>query len=957
MMFRQSIRSSVFIFLFAFCIFSAAGADGFSPSNFAEYTLENGMRVFVLEDFSAAPIRIEYAVRAGTNAQTPETAGFFPLYARLFTRAGQASDPTRSGSDMLSAAKVSCTVDAVRCTLTAAPSDLEKTLEALAHCAFDPSFDDELIRTHFTAMKNESMNYSLSAAGFINSSMDARIYAGEPWKQNSGVYPALFMKMPLAGVRSVLMNIARSYYVPNNSALFISGGMQKSAMLKAAEKTFGLRPSLTAEYISCGKKSAAESGGNKARQKKFVISDPLFSSDLTQIVVQYTELSASEADIAGAAFNERASSFKSAVLSHKELGIRSPDYIDAAAVHSGGKARLVFQALFEKSKTSPVKQSAAFLSCIENAAKALSSDELIYAKENLIASYRELFGNHGALMTALSELWAADIRRSEEEKAMPLIERLFSRTDTIINFDVRAFEDAYSEESPFVFVLVNSGVYKRYAKAFAAAGYESITQKNGSWYTQELYKNIQKNNSAEETADKNENEISDAAFYRAQNRAAFSSFTLANGIPVVCKQNDFSSTALLMLSVSGGELGSAANPGFFSILIYALADNIQKEIDMQKKLGTIDGTPSVRAEIDLTSGTISVESFADDMSVIIPCISRALIYGDIQPSQADGLVYNARSQKRLRDGNTANQLYSRAVAALFPDTPYTAVFDSNRDILEGTQYAAVLAAYPSLLDAGRYTLIVTGKFDVPLIRDALASSLGMLAEQKPRNERTSLTAVPVFPDNKKIFVALRHLFFTDVAAKDAGPRPETLVPTTDFSDPVQYWLPSPPAGTDDCTVFNAFLYALCARLQKDARRISADTAVHADGSTYAMQAAVITFSHARRTSSTDKMYASAVAAFGKELENETSFPQIKEELLRNWVIEKLSGTQTNRGTALLIHEGLEAGAKADTLADARSYLDAYEIIDELTREKALSVYKAYFSETAPLGLYSKDSKR
>ena len=407
MMFRQSIRSSVFILLFAFCIFSAAGADGFSPSNFAEYTLENGMRVFVLEDFSAAPIRIEYAVRAGTNAQTPETAGFFPLYARLFTRAGQASDPTRSGSDMLSAAKVSCTVDAVRCTLTAAPSDLEKTLEALAHCAFDPSFDDELIRTHFTAMKNESMNYSLSAAGFINSSMDARIYAGEPWKQNSGVYPALFMKMPLAGVRSVLMNIARSYYVPNNSALFISGGMQKSAMLKAAEKTFGLRPSLTAEYISRGKKSAAESGGNKARQKKFVISDPLFSSDLTQIVVQYTELSASEADIAGAAFNERASSFKSAVLSHKELGIRSPDYIDAAAVHSGGKARLVFQALFEKSKTSPVKQSAAFLSCIENAAQSLSSDELIYAKENLIASYRELFGNPGALMTALSELWAA----------------------------------------------------------------------------------------------------------------------------------------------------------------------------------------------------------------------------------------------------------------------------------------------------------------------------------------------------------------------------------------------------------------------------------------------------------------------------------------------------------------------------------------------------------------------
>ena len=957
MMHRQSIRASVFMLLFGCCIFSAAGADGFSPSNFSEYTLENGMRVFVLEDFSAAPVRIEYAVRAGTAAQTPETAGFFPLYARLFTGAGQATDSAPSGSNMLSSAKVSCTVDAVRCTVTAAPSDFEKTLEALANCAFAPSFDDELIRTHFTAMKNESMDYSLSAAGFINSSMDARIYAGEPWKQNSGVYPALFMKMPLAGVRSALMNIARSYYVPSNSALFISGGIQKTAVLKIAEKTFGARSSFPPENISRKKKRAAESGGTQARQKKFVISDPLFSSDLTQLVVQYTELSASEIDMAGTAFNKRESSFKSSVLSHKDIGIRSPDYIDAAAVHSGGKARLVFQALFEKSKTSPVKQSEAFLLCAENAAHALSSDELIQAKENLIASYRARFGNSETLMTALSELWAADDRVSADEISIPLIERLFSQTDTIVNFDVRAFENAYSEESPFVFVLVNSGVYKRYAKAFADAGYESITQKNGSWYTEELYKNIQENNIAEETADKTENEISDAAVYRARNRAAFSSFTLANGIPVVCKQNDFSSTALLMLSVSGGELGSAANPGFFSILIYALADNIQKEIDMQKKLGTIDGAPSVRAEIDLTSGTISVESFTDDMSVIIPCISRALIYGDIQPSQADGLVYNARTQKRLRDGNTVNQLYSRAVAALFPNTPYTAIFDSNRDILERTQYGAILAAYPSLLDAGRYTVIVTGKFDAPVIRDALASSLGMLAEQKPRSERTSLTALPVFPEKKKISVALRHLFLTDTAAKDAGPRPEVLVPTTDFSDPVQYWLPSPPAGTDDCTVFNALLYALCARLQKDAQRISADTAVNADGSTYAMQAAVITFSHARRTSLIDKIYASTLFAFGTELENETSFLQIKEELLRNWVFEKLSGTQTNRGTALLIHEGLEAKAKGDALADARSYLDAYEIVDELSQEKALSVYKAYFSAAAPLALYSKDSKR
>ena len=954
MTFRRILRAQIYTLLFAVCVFSAAGDGAGILRDFAEYTLQNGMQVFVLEDFAAAPIRIEYAVKAGTREQTPKTAGFFPLYTRLFAEAGKASYPEQIDDWLPSSAKISCGTDAARCVVTIAPEEIEKALSELAYCAFSPSFSDANIAAQFTALKSEVMNYSLSTAGFINASIDARIYAAAPWKRDSGVYPALFTKTPLAGVRSILMHIARSYYMPQNSALFISGGIRKEAALKAAEKTFGAWPAGAA--LPAQTKTASETASRKTQKRKFVISDPLFSSDLTQIVVQYTSLSAVQADMAAEAFNSRSSSFKSVVLSRKELGIRSSDYVDAASTHKNGEVRLVFQSLLEKSKTAPDKQVAAFIACVKDAPRSLSSAELMRAQQNLAAEYRMRFGNAASLMDALSEQWTSDRTGQRTE---PLVSQIFGVYEDIINFDAAAFEADYTREEPFVFVLVNSSVYKRCAKAFAQAGYESVTQKNGSWYTQELYKNITSENLAEKKAPAFSDDVSDTAFYRAKNRAAFSSFTLANGIPVVCKQNASSPSALVMLSVSGGELGSASNPGFFSILVYALADNIQKEIDAQKELGTIDGTPSVRAEIDLTSGTISIESFADDMSVIMPCISRALIYGDIRPAQADGLVYNARSQKRLRDGNTANQLYSRAVAELFPSTPYAAVFDSNNDILEHTQYADVLASYPSLLDASRYTIIVTGRFDPLIIRDALASSLGMLAPQTLREKTKPAVGTPVFPSDgkgKRISVALRHLFFTDTPAKNAGPRPETLVPTKDFSDPVQYWLPSP-TDTKERTIFNALLFALRNRLRKNAASLSADIAVHTDGATYAMQAAVITFTHAGRTAVIDKRYAETIAAFGAEIEDEAAFARIKAEIQNGWVLEKLSPTQTNRGTALLMHEGLEAAESGDALADAQTYLASYEIVDELSREETDRVFKTYFSAIAPLRLYSKDSKR
>ena len=923
------------------------------PSGFGEYRLQNGMQVFICEDFSAAPVRIEYAARAGISAQTPETAGFLPLYSRLFLDAGRNVPQPAGSSWLLSDGEASCGADSARYIITAAPAQTEQILDELARCAFSPLFTDAALQTAFSALKTEVMNYAFSTAGFVNSSIDARVFSDAPWKQDSGIYPSIFTNMPLSQARVILAETARKYYTPRNSALFISGGIPKETALRLAEKTFGSWP---AGVFPEPQRAAAPVQAHR----KFVLHDPLFSSDLTQIVVQYTALSMTQADIAAAVFNARSSSFKKELLSRRELGIRGDDYISAAAAHKNGISRLIMQSLLENTKTSPVQEAAAFLETAERAADTAPSSEYDAARQNLAVSFSAETGTSAAFMDKLSQFWAVDGYRGDEADSASPAERMVRRPGDITSADIRALSAAYDSEEPFVFVLVNSTVYSRYEKAFAAAGYESVTQKNGSWYTQKLYEAaVRSGTQTDRQTEQPETPAADEALFASRNSAQFSSATLANGIPVIFKQNPASSSCLIMISIRGGQLSTASNPGFFQLLVNALAGNIQREISERRSEGSIDGTPAVRAETGLADGIITVESLASDMNVIIPCISRALIYGDIKPAQADGLIYDQRSRKRLHDGDASNQLYSRAVLELYGGTPYTVIFDSDRDILEHTSYSDILASYPSLLDASRYTLAVTGNFSRDDIGDALSQTFGLLSCQTDRNAYTPAAASPVFPKSRKVSVKLRHLFLTDVSAEDAGPRPAVLVPTKNFSDPVQYWLPSPDPSSPDFAVFNALMFVLRSRIEKalavdpsfdgaGVKLIPADSGMHA---------AAITLTGIEHTKKADAVYASAVRSLAAECTDDASCASLTGEMKSSWILNMLSGTQTNRGTALLIREGLVRNVSDSIEKNAAQYISDYTVVASLHADEVKKDVSAWLAETPPLRLYSADSKR
>lgn len=968
----------VLLLLTGTALSAAAQTENILPAEtssvFHEYTLANGLQIFVLEDFSSAVVRIEYTVRAGYSAQTPKTAGFFPLYVKLFPTSGkqtftvlnQMESPSVWYPDTMSS---ECTADSARFIMSVTPSQTEQALSQLSCCAFSPVFNDTDLKTQLSALKTEVMQYAFSTAGFINSSIDSRVFSEAPWKQDSGIYPAIFTAMTPEESRTILTAISKNRYTPQNSALFISGGISAARVLQLVKKYF------TAETVL---PSGAPSDDGLFRilpsgQRKFVLSDKLITADMTQIVVQFTSLSAVQTDISAAAFDADSSSLKKKLLAEKYLSIRGEEYISAAAVHKNGSSRLIFQSLLEKNKTSPVVQAEAFTDCIKNAADTCTPEEFEKAKSKLSGQYQTRFRSSASFMDMLSQFWALCIQTKPEKTTIPAA--LLSHPSEIRNENTGQLVKTFDAETPFVFVLVNSDVYTKYAADFKEAGYEQVTAKNGSWYTQELYAKIKKgpdmtaaaaNQPEQMQTEQNEPD------YCERNRADIGSLILGNGIPVVLRRNPLSSTAVIAFSISGGELSTAPdNPGLEEVLVNALAENIQSSIAEAERSGTVSGNPEILAETGLADSTITVECLSDDIGTCIDCISKAIIYGSIKPSSADGLIFRRQEQQRIQSGNTEYQLYSRAIRLLYADSPYSSIFNAGNDILAQLRYSEIPAAYTAFLDAAEYSIVLCGNIPAEeKIRPLLENTFGILARQTGASRKKVSFTRPVFPQNGRKKIPLQHLFLTDTSADKAGPRPEVLVPTKNFSDPVQYWLPSPEPSEPDFVRFNALMTELENRIKKNQDMQNANDVVHISGATDSIQAAVITFSSVDHTDETDELYRTCVKNLIQDLSagNQKQAETVS-SIKNGWIQETLSDTQTNRGTALLLCSGLrqrkpasQDSTKDSTSADiitaaAGRYLSDYGLINTSTAEDFFTTAIQWLPEIPPLRLYSADSKR
>ncbi len=900
-----------------------------------EYTLENNMQVFLLEDSSDAQVHIEYSCRAGFSSQTQSTCGFFKLFTKLI----EASNPSINFSD------IQCNADSSRFFIEASPSELSELLFNLSDAVFSPDFSDEVLKTELNALKKEVNDNASSMSTLINAAIDSRVFSDAPWKHDSGIYPPVFKKTTEKTARTILKQISEQWYTPKNSAIFISGNINTERTLLMLRNSFG-------RFYSNFRTPVEKPAIPINKQRKYVMHSNEISADLTQIVIQYTMFDMEQSDLLSVALGYEGSLFKQQALSFEELNIPGDEYINVSAAHKKDSSRLIIQTLLQPPEnkkaaaaTNSFKQTELFLKQLELIPHIVRPEEFEYAKNQLEYSLNRTADVPSNLMETLSSFWAVqpyfestetDIDDFNSQTARLLMSRPQKLRANTLTESITKLQS----EEPFIFVIINSKDYKANKKAYTAAGFEEINEKNASWYVQAMFKEMKTENSAPQNAQLYtvSDDFDDNNYYQ-RNRDSISQYTLSNGIQVFTKQNPLSSQTSLVLSINGGKYNSADDNGFEEVMINLMAGMIQKKLLAGQKAGLITGAPYVTSKTDLSASQIIIEFDRDDTIAVCRIVSDAVIFGEIAPADADRAVSARKYRKRLENGTASNQLYGRMIGAAYGKGSLYNVFEADNDILLDTDYTKILAAYPALLDASRYTLIAVGNLDSNLI-PILEETLGLLSRtdadiKSPESETLSLA-------ERNLTFPVRHTFLTDIPAEKAGPQPAVLIPTTEFLDPVIYAGSAPERGTKTAALYNAVLSYLGTILSKS-------NPVSVQLPKTGLNIGSLTIQNVAHTRELDAQYKNAVQSISDRLNKLQANEEVVKEIKNNWIQKEMKETGSNTGTSLLMQKGLESNKPL-------WYLEEYQLIQSATAQDFIEIME-YFPVRAKIRVYSSDSKK
>ena len=204
--------------------------------------LTNGMEVIVVENHGVPIATLEIDVRNGAFTQSSEYAGLAHMYEHMFFKANKDLPDAEAFNDR--AAELGAVFNGttqeerVNYFLTLPADSVAGGLRFLASALINPAFrEDELKREKEVVLGEYDRNEAQPGFSFQQ-------------KATELLYPGHFSRKNTIGDRTVIANVTpaqmreiqRKYYVPNNSALIVTGDVNPEKVFVLAEQVFGAWP-------------------------------------------------------------------------------------------------------------------------------------------------------------------------------------------------------------------------------------------------------------------------------------------------------------------------------------------------------------------------------------------------------------------------------------------------------------------------------------------------------------------------------------------------------------------------------------------------------------------------------------------------------------------------------------------------------------------------------------------
>jgi len=821
-------------------------------------TLRNNLDIYFLEDYSSPSAAFCLAVKAGTSIQTPETTGFPELYARLFfSPAGGQNELYENGAFSVNS---ECSSDYALYSAIFSADSINKMLSLLAECTTTRSFPEAELKAQYEAMQAKAAEWDNSLESYINGSMDARLFPEYPWKRETGLCPDVLKSYGIDDAAMILKDMQQTFYIPENSALFICGPFLPDDIASLTDELLSgwnmnelLSKEVTDRFDAINSPDITDStdfSEKRNRGGRYVLTSSNFSKDFNQLIIQYvlpenfptaTETAAVET---AASIFQNGDTFKNLVISNETCGVKSTDWLYTSFSRQQSGSRLIFQALMENGNISPSSQALAFSSCIENDS-VFTDDEVSYYSRITADRISLLRKDPFTLIHAMAEDWGfcnpafPKLNRSSAEETFHAFPSSYEYAESFSAEYEKAALTLTSEglfhvmdSEPYVFLLLNDSVYKKYAKNLENDGFTLISTDNGIWYKMAEYKETLKNaksthNSAipSDSTLQNIESTENSSSMRISSNVPVNSVLetqdgiynfvmhgknetelniLSNGIPVLSYNNTTSSFSF-QIRFSGKTAGlTSSQRDIRTVISDIIANNIRQYL-------LLSGIPytsfSVVSQNTLYDTSIKVSTISKYAEPVISITAEALFFGEISAPRVDECAYNRSSEWSMKRTDGDFQLHNAALARLYKGTTGEEYFDLSKDFLADVTFQDIEVEYLDMLDASCVSLALCGENAsefVPLTENLFGFLMNFSTSCR---DSTVSSPTETFPDDS-VSVTFRRIFTSSVKPGEYLVQPPKLIPTEIFYDPLHIYFECPAYGTPEYAIFTALVYEL-----------------------------------------------------------------------------------------------------------------------------------------------------
>ncbi|MCA1591141.1 MAG: insulinase family protein [Acidobacteria bacterium] len=206
---------------------------------FVNKVLANGLEVIVLEDHSVPLVTVELAVRNGSFTEPPELNGLSHLYEHMFFKANRASlnkeEYLRKIDQLGIIYNGQTQEELVNYYFTTTTPNFPVAMRFMRDAVRYPLFDEGQFAQEREVVIGELDRHESNPFGSINEELNNRLFYKYPSRKRPGGD-----KQTVRTATTDMMRLIQSrYYVPNNSAIVMTGDVLPADAFRIVEEFFG----------------------------------------------------------------------------------------------------------------------------------------------------------------------------------------------------------------------------------------------------------------------------------------------------------------------------------------------------------------------------------------------------------------------------------------------------------------------------------------------------------------------------------------------------------------------------------------------------------------------------------------------------------------------------------------------------------------------------------------------